>query len=672
MVSFKRRAGAVTAVSLVAVLLQGCNNSSSNGKGPKECEGAEGVVMETCKKCVEEANKNSDQKMKDLALQVCADVVKGTVGTTTTQATAPNNAGTTAPNNGGDQQPQTVTTAPNNGGGQQPQNTNVNVQESVQQATTTQKTVDTLPLTEPTEKLVACTEPCNVGGGGLAEVTENILGSAAKASLHAASSAVQTSAPLELKASPRSAGRSVGSARARQKMADRAMMGTSAGQDHLFNGIKSQPAVKASQVMQVANAGQENFFNELAVETSRVLSGANTGQDSSFDRHKFQQTDTAAQVTSGASTGQDSPNIVESQTAANTAQVRSVASAGQNNPHNFIKPQPVANRAQVDDEVTSDPGNVPNNAESHPQKKPTQTKAAVVETAAVAAAAEAEAEAGAAFETVGAEAHLTQSPQGATSMQATDPFSSGFSANSDTLHRSAGPQLQANAVEATDPVSSGFTANVDTLHHIAEPQLQANAVEATSPVSSGVGNVINTFDNSIEPEPPANAVEVDGVTAATQSAQGTRPTLPNDPVNDASDDHVPRKKTTSDAVVDVRTAAAQATLPILQQGPANDGPKNDVQPKSTDPNAVAEITSQPFPPSDPRYKPDDETGFFKESSTAHQSVVHPHKSSEEEKTIPDLNDNFFNMDAFQTDAFQIGTSGNVAHVGKPRNGAQGS
>jgi len=712
MVSFKRRAGAVTAVSLVAVLLQGCNNSSSNGKGPKECEGAEGVVMETCKKCVEEANKNSDQKMKDLALQVCADVVKGTVGTTTTQATAPNNAGTTAPNNGGDQQPQTVTTAPNNGGGQQPQNTNVNVQESVQQATTTQKTVDTLPLTEPTEKLVACTEPCNVGGGGLAEVTENILGSAAKASLHAASSAVQTSAPLELKASPRSAGRSVGSARARQKMADRAMMGTSAGQDHLFNGIKSQPAVKASQVMQVANAGQENFFNELAVETSRVLSGANTGQDSSFDRHKFQQTDTAAQVTSGASTGQDSPNIVESQTAANTAQVRSVASAGQNNPHNFIKPQPVANRAQVDDEVTSDPGNVPNNAESHPQKKPTQTKAAVVETEASARArAEAEAEAAQARAGAAAEAQLTQSQQEATSAQATDHvvsasmdnshhstepqrrenvvegtdlISSGFSANSDDSHRIAEHQLLSNAMEATDPVSSAVSANVDTLHHSVESQLQANAGGATDPESNGVSNIMDTWHNSVKPELQANAAEVDRLAAATRGAQATQPALQNGPANGALFDFVHGKKTTNDAEVDVRAATAQAAVPVLQRGPVNEGPANAVEQKSADPGAIAEITAQPWPPSDKSYNTGGNSARLQNqlmvdrqkqvASTARGSVVHLHKGSQEEKEGPNFNKAENSARAPNKDSFQtvVGTSGKVAHVGRPRHGARGA
>merc|ERR1719510_2179243 len=85
--SFKYKGATVVAFFSVSILLQGCSG------GPKECEGVSGNDLETCKKCVESANKNSDSSAKALALKACAQVAK-------TAKDAAAAATTKAPNNG--------------------------------------------------------------------------------------------------------------------------------------------------------------------------------------------------------------------------------------------------------------------------------------------------------------------------------------------------------------------------------------------------------------------------------------------------------------------------------------------------------------------------------------------------------------------------------------------
>mmetsp|Transcript_99750 Transcript_99750/g.192687 ORF Transcript_99750/g.192687 Transcript_99750/m.192687 type:complete len:643 (-) Transcript_99750:69-1997(-) len=639
MMSFSHRLAAVVAVFLVSVLLQGCTSA------PKECEGAAGTDMEACKKCVESANKNSDATAKTAALKLCAQAAKEAAKATTTATTTKNAA--------------------------------------------------------------------------FQQVAEDILGNAAKASLDVASSVVQTSAPVELDTSSRSTGRSVGSARARQKMAGQVITSAGAGQDDLFNGIESQQAVKTSQVTSGASTGQDSSFDGNQIQpqqadiTAQIRSDANEGQESPHEVIKSQTDANTAQVGSVASAGPDGPgNPIASQPLAITTQERSAANEGQASPHNFIEFQPAANVAQVDDDVASGLGNVPNSAESHLQTKPTQTKAAVVETEASARArAEAEAEAAQARAGAAAEAQLTQSQQEATSAQATDHvvsasmdnshhstepqrrenvvegtdlISSGFSANSDDSHRIAEHQLLSNAMEATDPVSSAVSANVDTLHHSVESQLQANAGGATDPESNGVSNIMDTWHNSVKPELQANAAEVDRLAAATRGAQATQPALQNGPANGALFDFVHGKKTTNDAEVDVRAATAQAAVPVLQRGPVNEGPANAVEQKSADPGAIAEITAQPWPPSDKSYNTGGNSARLQNqlmvdrqkqvASTARGSVVHLHKGSQEEKEGPNFNKAENSARAPNKDSFQtvVGTSGKVAHVGRPRHGARGA
>jgi len=89
------------------------------------------------------------------------------------------------------------------------------------------------------------------------EVTENAVGNAAKASLAVASSVVQTSNPVELGANLPSTGPSVGSARARQKMAERVTNGASLDQDKSSRGVESQPVADAAQVTGGTNVAQE-------------------------------------------------------------------------------------------------------------------------------------------------------------------------------------------------------------------------------------------------------------------------------------------------------------------------------------------------------------------------------------------------------------------------------
>jgi len=195
MMSLRQKAAIVATVFFVSTMLQGCTPD------PKECQGAEGKDMETCKQCVEKANKNSDASAKAVALKACAKVAKEASGAKKTDTTG---ATTEAPKNDANQGDSTT------------QNS-----ESLQQ------------------------------------VTENAVGNAAKASLAVASSVVQTSNPVELGANLPSTGPSVGSARARQKMAERVTNGASLDQDKSSRGVESQPVADAAQVTGGTNVAQE-------------------------------------------------------------------------------------------------------------------------------------------------------------------------------------------------------------------------------------------------------------------------------------------------------------------------------------------------------------------------------------------------------------------------------
>jgi len=195
MMSLRQKAAIVATVFFVSTMLQGCTPD------PKECQGAEGKDMETCKQCVEKANKNSDASAKAVALKACAKVAKEASGAKKTDTTG---ATTEAPKNDANQGDSTT------------QNS-----ESLQQ------------------------------------VTENAVGNAAKASLAVASSVVQTSNPVELGANLLSTGPSVGSARARQKMAERVTNGASLDQDKSSRGVESQPVADAAQVTGGTNVAQE-------------------------------------------------------------------------------------------------------------------------------------------------------------------------------------------------------------------------------------------------------------------------------------------------------------------------------------------------------------------------------------------------------------------------------
>jgi len=209
------------------------------------------------------------------------------------------------------------------------------------------------------------------------QVTENIVGNAAKASLVVASSVVQTSVPIEFSASLRRTGQSVGNARARQKMAERVRSGANEGRNNPYSGIETPRAANTAQVMRGASTSQDNVFNAIeslpAAKTAQVTSGARTGQDNPYSGIDSQQVVNTAQVKSVASAGEDGPyNVIDSEPVVSTAQGRSAASAGQDSPYNVIESQPAMNAAQVDDDVTSGPGNLPNSAESHLQANPVQ------------------------------------------------------------------------------------------------------------------------------------------------------------------------------------------------------------------------------------------------------------------------------------------------------------
>jgi len=490
----------VVALFFFSILLQGCQNN------PTECEGAEGKDMETCKKCVESAQKSSDATAKKEQLKTCAQAVKES--------------------------------------------------KKNQGATTTKG-------------------PSTQKKPSFQQVTENIAGNAAQASLAVASSIVQTSAPIELAASSRIIGRSVGSARARQKMTGQVRSGDGESQENHYSGIETQLLANTGQVMRDAVANEDHAFNGID-----SLPAAKT-----------------AQVTSGASAGQDIPcGVIDSQPVASTAQVRSATSAGQDTSYDVMESPAAAKASQFNDDVTSGPGNLPNSAEPHLQANPAQ---------AVAAAAEIEASAAeAAAEAVEAEAQFT-SDAGSDGFHRTafQPWSNSAHVSvprtdQDYARHSTESQLEATAsqtkvaparpeaaeAEAAAETSSGGSAAVVQSYRDAMSQPQTNPVQAIDSVSSDV------------------SASIDGLAATQQGALAAMHVSQNDRGNDVSDNSFERKKTTADPKADVLAAAAQATLPVLQQGPANDAPKARVeQQKSADPETLAEISSHPQSASDANY-----------------------------------------------------------------------
>jgi len=551
MMSYKRKAATLFFVS---ILLQGCI------KGPPECEEADGKDLETCKKCVEKAQKTSDPSAKKEQLKVCAQAAK----------------------------------------------------ESKTNQATTAKTTTKKPSFQ--------------------QIAETVVGNAAKASLAVASSAIQTSVPIELAASSRSTGRSVGHARARQKMAEQVRSGTREGQENPYSGIETQLPANTPQAM-------ENVFKDIeslpAAKIAGVTSGTGTGQDNAFNGEvESQPVANTAQVRSLASAGRDSPySFMDSQPDASTAQVRSAASAGQDSPYNVIETQPATKAAQLND-VTSGWGNL-SKAEPHLQANPVQANAAAVET-------EASAAAGATAKAVEAETQST----------------SGGGIGSDDFFK---PQFQQVANSARVDVQS---TGQDLARRSAESQLQA----ATLPAK-------------VQPQ-----------TDPAQAKDTVMHSLQNGQTNETSDDVLERKKPTTDPKVDVLATAAQAILPVLQQAPADDALKDLVgQQKSTDPEAIAEISSQPWPPSDPRYnksktakQPPESLEQVGNSNVQKQATVDAQQqertnsvhSDVQEQAImdthkQDLMANSDNYDDHEQRSFQavVGTSGKVAHVRKPRHGA---
>jgi len=616
MMSLRQKAAIVATVFFVSTMLQGCTPD------PKECQGAEGKDMETCKQCVEKANKNSDASAKAVALKACAKVAKEASGAKKTDTTG---ATTEAPKNDANQGDSTT------------QNS-----ESLQQATTTPKVQVENPKEVPTEgpkeklksptlaekphkdvnteamgeakkneirqQLVLCDHPCNAGelprapkadpgpaqvvqqnpiqaavkgfqiiksifalvqernvaaspkevrnsgmqmeqraavptqlmssqdawadvsNSGLrrsqkgtkevsasllkkaTEVTENAVGNAAKASLAVASSVVQTSNPVELGANLLSTGPSVGSARARQKMAERVTNGASLDQDKSSRGVESQPVADAAQ----------------------VTGGTNVAQERSSTRE-----------------GQEGPlNIVEEfQQVANTAQAsdsKNGAGASIEALHQSTDIQPQAS----DSKNSADAGieNLHQSTEIQPQASDSKN---------------------------------------------------GAGASIEALHQSTEIQPQ-----ATD-LKNSAGASIDTLHQSTETQPQATESK------NGAAASIETLHQSTEIHP-----QVDGL------LHSTRPVLANGLASHATEDPAEIKQTIED------------------------------------PEAIAEVSSQPWPPSDERYKKGGKHDSLAQESLVDADDFYVHKQAA--------------TDTHKQEPFRaiVGTSGKVARVGKPRHDVQ--
>jgi len=156
------------------------------------------------------------------------------------------------------------------------------------------------------------------------------------------------------------------------------------------------------------------------------------------------------------------------------------------------------------------------------------------------------------------------------------------------VSESQGNPLAANTAQVMSGIS---TVPDNNLHTSIEFQQAVNAAQVTIGASAGQGNSYDGIE-------PRQAVQAARVKDAVTSELGY---LPN-----SAESHLQANPVQASAV-DVDGLAAtkqneQLATHELQTGPANGAHKDPMDhQKSNDPAAIAEISSQPWPPSDPRY-----------------------------------------------------------------------
>jgi len=283
----------------------------------------------------------------------------------------------------------------------------------------------------------------------------------------------------------------------------------------------------------------------------------------------------------------------------------------------------------------------------------------------------------------------------------------GVGASIDTSHYSVEPRLQVNAAEATDPVSSGVSANTDTLglvqHRSVQPQLQAEpeaTSQATFPVlQQGPDNDAVEQQESADPEAAAEIYSQPWSPSDPRYKKGTQ-SLEQERLNSDNSDasrqaavdtqqqehmvdtheqelmNLYNPDVKKQAMVDTQQQELTSANSDVQQQPMMDTDKqepvdfgnSDVQQQMTVDTPMKEEVEN-FGNSHVQQEATVDTQK-QDFSMARDSMVQPHQDSQDKDGGRQLNNamnNPPNKGSFQA---VVGTSGKVAHVGKPRQDMQ--